>query len=337
MRGHIGFKIGNKPSAPVRITLLRSSILVSEIPAPTTRLTMLRSSILVTAAPSAPSAPASLSASTTTTAGTVALVFPTIVDNGSPITSYVAGYSTDGTTWTPVTVSAETVETSSSGLVGQKRLLISGLTIGTEYAFRLAAVNAVGTGPFGSYAPTAIPTASNSFTTYIDNDGHDYSLWRNTGILRTSVQINGRTVLNYNVTNWEAFTTAQPVVANFTAHIEGSAAESNICTYPYNLDDCLYTYNYQMQSATGEPIIQNWTSVSTPSVTVFDTWTYPGSSIELQLPEYPQTLIFVPYIDGLNLAVNVTYWVRCIVTRKSDNAVAVSPPVRLFFTDNGGD
>jgi len=300
---------------------------------------MMRSSILVTAAPSAPSTPASLSASTTTTAGTVALVFPTIVDNGSPITSYVAGYSTDGATWTPVTVSAATVETASSGLVGQKRLLISGLTLGTEYAFRLAAVNAIGTGDFASYTPTVIPAGANSFTTYIDDDFYTYgSLWQLTTVIRTSVQINGRAVFNYKVTNWNSFTTAAPIVANFIAHIVDGTAESNICGYPYNLNDCLYTYDYQMQLATGEPVIQNWSSVSTPSTELFDIWTYPGySTAAYSLPEYPQTLVFVPYITGLTLATNVTYWVRCVVTRKSDNSVAASPPVRLFFEDNGGD
>jgi hypothetical protein len=239
-------------------------------------------------------------------------------------------------------VSAATVETASSGLVGQNRLLISGLTLGTEYAFRLAAVNAIGTGDFASYTPTVIPAGANSFTAYIDDNFSRYDAWRNTIWTRESVQINGRAVFSYTVLNWNDYTVARPVIFNFIAHIVDGTAESNICSYPYNLNNCLYTYDYQMQVATGEPVIQDWVSVSTPAEQLDDIWTYPGTTIQsYSLPELPQTLVFVPYINGRSLATDVTYWARCVVTRKSDNMIVATPPVRLLLSEDaysyGGD
>jgi hypothetical protein len=97
-----------------------------------------------------------------------------------------------------------------------------------------------------------------------------------------------------------------------------------------------------MQVATGEPVIQDWVSVSTPAEQLDDIWTYPGTTIQsYSLPELPQTLVFVPYISGRSLATDVTYWARCVVTRKSDNMIVATPPVRLLLSeddyDYGGD
>jgi subtilisin family serine protease len=102
-----------------------------------------------------PAAPTGLSAGTGGS-GQVNLAWAAPVDNGgSDITDYVIESSTDGQTWTAVD---EGVSTATTHVVG-------GLTNGIGYSFRVAAVNAVGAGPWSPpagavpEAPAAPPTA----------------------------------------------------------------------------------------------------------------------------------------------------------------------------------
>jgi titin len=91
-------------------------------------------------------------------------------NGGAPITDYVVQFSSDsGATWTTFTddVSVETTAT------------ITGLTNGTEYIFRVAAVNIVGTGPYTT-APTTttiIPAPVLYFTAAADNQASNLSNW----------------------------------------------------------------------------------------------------------------------------------------------------------------
>jgi hypothetical protein len=82
-------------------------------------------------------------------------------DGGDPITQYIVQQSGDGSTWTE------------SGRVGTtvRHLLVSGLTAGKEYSFRVEAVNSIGTSdpsevvkatPKSNIAPT--PTVRHSAT-----------------------------------------------------------------------------------------------------------------------------------------------------------------------------
>ncbi|HWB68336.1 MAG TPA: fibronectin type III domain-containing protein, partial [Mycobacteriales bacterium] len=69
-------------------------------------------------------------------------------DGGSPITGYVVQDSTDGGAhWTSVATAAGTSTT------------VTGLVAGTAYVFRVAAVNAAGTGPFSAASAPVTPTA----------------------------------------------------------------------------------------------------------------------------------------------------------------------------------
>jgi hypothetical protein len=328
MRGHIGFKIGNKPSPIVRITALRGSVLVTEAPAPTTRITSLRAAVLATAAPQAPEAPEFVIAGSIDSVGTIELLFSPIVDNKSPITSYVVQHSTNGTTWTTINVSAATVEAASSSLVGQKRCVISGLTIGTEYAFRLAGVNAIGTGDFNTVIPTTIPTVANDFTPYVDDVFYTYSSWMQTTVVRTSTKVYGLNVFTYTVNNVGYVSLTAPIAACFLTHISGGAAESGTCSQSA-LSLCLYEYDYQMQEANGAPVLQDWGSVYTTNKTLFDQDSNPA----YVLPEYPQALIFTPTISGRSIALEQAYWLRCVVTRKSDDATVISEPIRVIFSE----
>ncbi|MBI1377354.1 MAG: hypothetical protein GC157_07725 [Frankiales bacterium] len=88
--------------------------------------------------PSAPSAPTGVAGATGTRRITVTWVAP--ADGGSPITGYALQYTTNGgTSWTTVT--------SNSGTTAVTRS-VTGPRAGTAYRFRVAAINAVGTGAY---------------------------------------------------------------------------------------------------------------------------------------------------------------------------------------------
>ena len=94
-----------------------------------------------------PAAPISLIG--TTGNGQVSLSWTAPANNGgSAITDYTIQYSTNGgATWTISSHSASTATTAT----------VTGLTNGTSYVFRVAAVNAAGTGAFSDPTPRATP------------------------------------------------------------------------------------------------------------------------------------------------------------------------------------
>jgi FtsP/CotA-like multicopper oxidase with cupredoxin domain len=80
----------------------------------------------------------------------IALSWTTPSSNGgAPITGYAIQRSLDsGTTWT--TISANTASNATTGIA-------TGLTNGTSYVFRVAAINAAGTGPWSVQSAAAVP------------------------------------------------------------------------------------------------------------------------------------------------------------------------------------
>ena len=81
----------------------------------------------------------------------VPLSWTAAANNGSAITDYVVQYSTSATFASAVTTFADGTSASTSATV-------TGLANGTTYYFRVAAVNAVGTGAYSSISASAIPS-----------------------------------------------------------------------------------------------------------------------------------------------------------------------------------
>jgi Fibronectin type III domain len=87
----------------------------------------------------------------------VALTWTTpVVDGGSAITDYIVQYavSPPGTSWTTFSEATSTATAAT----------VTGLTNGTGYVFRVAAVNANGTGPYSTASATYTPVAGETWT-----------------------------------------------------------------------------------------------------------------------------------------------------------------------------
>ncbi len=91
--------------------------------------------------------------------------------NGSPITDYIVERSLDGTTWT----------TANDGVSAAPISIVGGLTNGTQYSFRVAAVNAVGVSPVSAVVtgtPSERASAPLELTAEIAGLGSVELAWR---------------------------------------------------------------------------------------------------------------------------------------------------------------
>jgi hypothetical protein len=114
------------------------------------------SSAITPAAPSAPGAPTSVTGSAGNTQVSLSWTAPAS-SGSSAITDYVVQYSSDsGSSWS----------TFSDGTSTSTSAVVTGLTNGTAYTFRVAATNAIGTGNYstasGAVTPAAVPGAPTS-------------------------------------------------------------------------------------------------------------------------------------------------------------------------------
>ena len=97
-----------------------------------------------------PPAPTGLTASAGNAQVSLSWTAPTGVISQAPVSDYREQYSTDnGATWTTFTAAASTATTATIG----------SLANGTAYVFRVAAVNAVGTGNYTAASTAVTPTA----------------------------------------------------------------------------------------------------------------------------------------------------------------------------------
>jgi hypothetical protein len=102
-----------------------------------------------------PPAPASLTATAGNAQASLSWTAPTVLAQ-TPITNYTVQFSSNsGSTWTTFTRAASTATSAT----------VTGLTNGTSYIFRVAAVNGFGTGSYssasGAVTPNSVPTDPN--------------------------------------------------------------------------------------------------------------------------------------------------------------------------------
>jgi hypothetical protein len=100
-----------------------------------------------------PAAPTSVTATGGNGQATVSWTAPTVLAQ-TPITDYTVQYSSNsGSSWTTVSRSASTATSAT----------VTGLTNGTAYVFRVAAVNAVGTGAYSTASSAVTPGVSDPY------------------------------------------------------------------------------------------------------------------------------------------------------------------------------
>jgi len=101
-----------------------------------------------------PAAPTSLTATGGNAQASLSWTAPTVLAQ-TPITDYTVQFSSNsGSTWTTFTRAASTATS----------VIVTGLTNGTAYVFRVAAVNGVGTGSYSSASSSVTPVAPSVIT-----------------------------------------------------------------------------------------------------------------------------------------------------------------------------
>lgn len=195
-----------------------------------------------------PPAPTSLTATAGNAQVSLAWAAPTVLSQ-TPITDYVVQYSSNsGSTWT----------TFSDGTSTATSATITGLTNGTAYTFRVAAVNGAGQGAWSSTASTspAVDTFLGSVVTYLRMNGASGSqtFTDSSPSPKTASAINGTQVSTgvkkYGTGSATSFSYGGIAIANATPNFSGDFtiemwAYFNPCTadcngYPYKPNMCLF-------------------------------------------------------------------------------------------------
>jgi len=173
-----------------------------------------------------PSVPQNLGATAGNTQVSLTWTAPSS-NGGSAITDYIVQYSTNGLTWT----------TFNDGVSTSTSTTVTGLTNGTLYYFRVAAVNSVGTGPYTS-SVSATPINQAPTFTAVSNDSPalpgETVIWST-----TASDTDGQVKLLVCKTAW---------IANGVC-VEGSWCTSNLvnnnpsCSYSVPNPTSVGTYN----------------------------------------------------------------------------------------------
>jgi hypothetical protein len=121
-----------------------------------------------------PPAPTGLTVTAGNAQASLSWVAPTVLSQ-TPITDYSEQYSTNsGTTWTTFSAAASTATNAT----------ITGLTNGTSYVFRVAAVNGIGTGSYSTVSSSVTPAATAPLVMgnrYVGGTLGSYSTWSLSG------------------------------------------------------------------------------------------------------------------------------------------------------------
>jgi hypothetical protein len=146
----------------------------------------------------------------------------------SAITDYVIQYSTDDSTWTTFDDGVSTATTAT----------VTGLSDGTTYYFRVAAVNSLGTGSFSSSSSVSFASSASASSGGGGNDNCDYNGFGNNNSLRVHQ-------VSYDIDTYQvqvqAYSTCGSVSAKITTPMQQSIL--GLSTEQPYLDDMITIYS----------------------------------------------------------------------------------------------
>lgn len=194
----------------------------------------------------APGVPTSLSGTVGNTQVVLTWTAPAS-DGGSAITDYVVQYSSDsGSTWT----------TFSDGTSSSTGATVTGLTNGTAYVFRVAAVNAVGTGSYTSASDAVTPVTTPGAPTGVTGTAGDEEV-----LLTWSVPASdgGSAITDYAVQY------SSDSGSTWTTFSDGTSTDTS-ATVTGLTNDTAYTFRVAAVNAVGTGSYSTASAAVTPTV-----------------------------------------------------------------------
>jgi hypothetical protein len=254
-----------------------------------------------------PDAPTSLSATYGNTLATLAWNAP-VSDGGAAVTDYAIQYSDDdGATWSAFAHSASSATTKS----------VTGLTNGTSYVFRVAAINNVGSSVFSNITtpvtPRTTPTAPTSVTATIGNAEAD--------VVWTAPSSNGgATITDYVIqyssnggSSWATFSdgTSTATSAKVTGLTNGTIYNFRVAA-ANNVGNSAYSANSNPVTPRTVPSVVRNTAGTPADSSAILTWSAPfsdgGDAITDYVIEFSSNAgsTWSTFNDGLGTALTTT-------------------------------
>jgi len=239
-----------------------------------------------------PGAPTSVTASAGNAQASVSWTAPTGVITQAPITDYFVQFSSNsGSSWT----------TFSDGTATATSATVTGLTNGTAYTFRVAAVNGVGTGAYSTASSAVTPETDSEFSsvslllhmdgtgsTFVDSSGTPKTITANGNATQTTdqSQFGGKSAVfdgsgdwintntsdgltfgtgDFTIEFWARPTGSQPSNPRIIGNLSANAFSTGDWVLTQNLNCGFYAYNYQ---SGGSPIVSLGSSLTN------DTWAH---------------------------------------------------------------
>jgi len=235
---------------------------------------------------------------------------------GTPVTSYSIQYSLDNSSWTTRDVSGVDITTNVSSPIYST--YISGLSPDTEYWFKMAAANIVGTGSYAISTPPTIKTLMTTPTSLqeLANDSSSILIqW-----LQPNNIINS-TITDYivqyssdNKNTWTTFTHITHIVPQYTSVGFGGFWDASINVTDLSSNT---SYYFRVSPVFASGAISNYGYSTTPYITAADVPT----GLDVSANAVQISLSWNPYIGD-----NITYIVQSFQSISDQNTYITYGP-----------